>query len=56
MHPDLFLTVYRQHERELEQQLLQRFAAQERAASGPRAVRARRGMHLRLHRKGAAGV
>ncbi|HEY3436174.1 MAG TPA: hypothetical protein VGK35_00685 [Actinotalea sp.] len=56
MHPDLFLTVYRQHERELEQHLLQRYAAEERAASGPRRQRSRRAVHLRLHRKGSAGA
>ncbi|WP_155859455.1 hypothetical protein [Cellulomonas sp. KRMCY2] len=54
MHPDLFLTIYRQQERELEQRLLQRFAADERAPGGPTKARGLRVAHIRLHRKGAA--
>ena len=30
MHPDVFMILYRQHERELEQELLQRLTIQER--------------------------
>lgn len=33
MHPELYLTVYRQQERELEQRLLHRLRAQERATA-----------------------
>ena len=52
MHPDLFLRIYQQQERELEQQLAHRLAARDRAP-----VSAARGGHhprisqLRLHRK-----
>ena len=39
MHPELYLTIYRQQERELEQRLLHRLRAQERAvASRPAAT------------------
>lgn len=39
MHPELYLTIYRQQERELEQRLLHRLRAQERvAASRPTAT------------------
>jgi hypothetical protein len=33
MHPELYLTIYRQQERELEQRLLHRLRAQERAGA-----------------------
>ena len=51
VHPDLYLKIYRQNERELEQRLLQRFAADERAAGGQRKARGRRVAHLLHHRK-----
>ena len=51
MHPELYLKIYRQNERELEQRLLRRFAAEERAPGGPSRSRGRRVMDLRLHRK-----
>lgn len=51
MHPDIYLTIYRQQERELEQRLLQRFAAYQRAPGGQTRVHGRRVAHLRLHRK-----
>ena len=54
MHLDSYLTIYRQQERELEQRLLQRFAAAERAPGGPTRARGHRMTHIRLHRKGAA--
>ena len=53
MHADLYLTIYRQNERELEQRLLQRHAAEERDQGGRSRVHGRRGAHLRLHRKAA---
>lgn len=38
MHPELYLTIYRQQERELERRLLHRLRAQERTAA-PRSTR-----------------
>ena len=54
MLPDLYLKIYRQQERELEQRLLQRFTAGERSRGGRTRARGSRVAHLRLHRKGTA--
>ena len=48
MHPDLFLRMYQQQERELEQRLLHRLAARDRSPVGSKADRAR--VHF-LHRR-----
>ena len=51
MHYELYLNVYRQNERELEQRLLRRYAAGERASGGPARARGRRVMDLRPHHR-----
>ena len=54
MHADLYLTIYRQQERELEQRLLHRFAALDRSpVNRARAGHHFRVAHLRLDRKAA---
>jgi hypothetical protein len=54
MHPDLYLRIYQQQERELEQRLLHRLAERDRPQANP----SREGLGLRvahiLHRKGTA--
>ena len=50
MHPDLFLRVYHQQERELEQRLEHRLAARDRSAAGTRSGHSVR-LHLSLHRR-----
>lgn len=56
MYPDMFLRIYRQQERELEQQLLHRLAARDRSpvarAPGSHQFRI---SSLRAHRKGTHG-
>lgn len=54
MHPDLYLRIYQQQERELEQRLLHRLAERDRPQAAPsRAGRGLRVAHI-LHRKGTA--
>ncbi len=53
MHPDLYLRVYQQQERELTQRLANRLAARSRTA-GTRARGAHR-LHLRSHRTTSHG-
>ena len=55
MHPDLYLRIYQQQERELEQRLLHRLAERDRPQANPsREGRGLRVAHIRLHRKGTA--
>ncbi len=49
MHPDLFLRVYHQQERELEQRLEHRLAARDRSSAASRSGHFR--LHLSLHRR-----
>lgn len=49
MHPELFMRVYRQQERELEQRLRHRLAAAGRAPAAPARHHGLR-LHLRAHR------
>jgi hypothetical protein len=51
MHPDLFLRIYQQQERELEQQLLHRLAARDRTPVSAAGGHHPRISHLRMHRK-----
>ena len=51
MHPDLYLTIYRQNERELEQRLQHRHAAEERDQGGRSRVHGRRVVRVRHPRK-----
>lgn len=53
MHPDLYLVVYRQQERELEHRLEQRRSIQARTDAGP-GRRARRTLVHLPHRRAAA--
>ena len=51
MHPELYLEIYWQNERELEQRLLRRYAADERATEGLSRARGLGATDLRLDRK-----
>ena len=56
VHTDLFLRIYQQQERELEQQLAHRLAASDRApVSAARGGHHPRISHLRMHRKTSHG-
>ena len=56
MYPDMFLRIYRQQERELEQQQLHRLAARDRAPAGAaRGGYHPRILHLRTHRRATHG-
>lgn len=56
MHPDLYLKIYQQQERELEQRLLQRYAAEQRGSARPHRSKAHRVLHLPIHRRAADHV
>lgn len=49
MHPDLFMRMYQQQERELERRLEHRLAARQRSASGQSHGHLGRTVHLHLH-------
>ena len=51
MHPELYLKIYWQNQRELEQRLVRRYAAEERVAGGLSRSRGPRVTDLWLHRK-----
>ena len=53
MHPDLYLRVYQQQERELTQRLANRLAARSRVTGGR--ARGVHRLHLRTHRTSAHG-
>lgn len=55
MHPDLFMRIYQQQERELEQRLMHRLAARERSTAGRRPAHHGHTVHLHLPRRGAQG-
>jgi hypothetical protein len=56
MHPDLYLKIYQQQERELEQRLLQRYAAEQRGSARPHRSKGHRVLHLPIHRRAADHV
>lgn len=55
MHPELFMRIYAQQERELEQRLLRRLAAQGRSSAGASAGHHARTAHFRAHRRAVTG-
>lgn len=55
MHPELFMRIYAQQERELEQRLSQRLSAQGRSPAGAAPGHHARSMHLRMHRRATNG-